>query len=151
MTLTIDQSGKIEKTEHITVIAYSNGTKKSILISRKTKRKIQEFFRKKGKNKIYVYEVFAISIFYLIRHLKKQENIIIDIEYPGKDKYIKEILENILKKNKKPKHYINFAKIGNKPPAHYAAKNVFDGKVKPNEVITLEKIIKEIKKDRRTF
>mgnify|MGYP001561773885 FL=1 len=37
-------------------------------------------------------------------------------------------------------------RIGNKPPAHYAAKDVFDKKLKPNYTLTLEEILKATKK-----
>jgi len=46
MKIEIDQSGKIEETNVDTVIALSNGVKFSVRIHRRTKRRLQEEFRK---------------------------------------------------------------------------------------------------------
>ena len=72
MIIEIDQSGKIENTSKNTVIAFSNEIFGSILVKAKDKREIQKIFRKIGKPRIFVYRLFAILIFLLIKnHLKK--------------------------------------------------------------------------------
>lgn len=69
MVIEIDQSEKIEYTHKNTVVAFSNGISGSIIIKSKEKRKIQEIFRKAGKPKIFVYDLFAALIFILLTHL----------------------------------------------------------------------------------
>ena len=55
------------------------------------------------------------------------------------------MLFKLLESHNKPLHEITFARIGNRPKAHYAAKNVFDGKKKADRRLTHEEIIKAIK------
>lgn len=146
MQYQVDQSGKIEQTNKITVIAYSNSDKFAVLITGKSKRKLQEVFRKHGFTALFVYYIFSVGVYYLLTSLKQKSDIVIDTEYPGKDKIIKQFIIGLLEKNNKPSHYIRFARIGNKPPAHYAAKDVFDKKVGANKILNLEDFIKALKK-----
>ena len=142
----IDQSGKIEQTNKTTVIAYSNDNQFALVIPARLKRRIQEVFRLHGFSSLFTYYLFSVGLFYLIQHLEKEENITIDTEYPGKEKIITSFLKHLLIKNKKPDHRISFARIGNRPPAHYAAKDVFDKKKKPDKTLRLEDVIRAIKK-----
>lgn len=89
---------------------------------------------------------FSVGVCYLIDHLKKISEITIDIEYQGKDKIIKQFIIRQLEKNSKPTHNINFARIGNSPPAHYAAKDVFDRKIKADRKLTLVNFTEALKK-----
>jgi len=146
MKYQIDQSGKIEQTNKNTVIAFSNGKQRAVLITRKVKRQIQENFRKRGFTKIFIYQLFSIGIYFLIKGFKHEETFIIDLEYPGKDKIIYEMLHELLSSHNKPDHEFRFAKIGNRPRAHYAAKNVFDGKKKAEKILTFEEVMKATKK-----
>ena len=93
MNIEIDQSGKVENTSKNTIIAFSNDIFGSIFITAKDKREIQKIFRKIGKSRIFVYRLFSILIFLLIKdHLKRIDQIIIDEEYPGKENLIKNYL-----------------------------------------------------------
>ncbi len=150
MSLQIDQSGKVEDTTKDTVIAFSNRTSESVFVSKKIKRQVQEYFRKIGKSKFFVDKTFAIIVYFLICDFKSTQEITIDLEYPGRDKFIKALIIELLQANKKPIHDINFARIGNKPKAHYAAKNVFDGKRKPTKILSLKEILGK-QKDRWVF
>jgi len=146
MAYEIDQSGKIEQTNKDTVIAYSNNRQYAIIIHRRVKRKIQEAFRLHGFTSLFIYYLFSVGVYFLIEHLARVSDITIDTEYTNKDKIIKGFLHNFLKKNRKPAHNIRFARIGNRPKAHYAAKDVFDKKIKPNKILVLKDIIKALKK-----
>lgn len=146
MNYQIDQSGKIEQTNKNTVIAYSNGKKYAVLIHARLKRQIQEIFRLHGFTALFIYYLFSVGVFYLLKSVREKSEIIIDTEYPGKDKIIKQFITNLLKNYSQPIHEISFARIGNRPPAHYAAKDVFDKKVKANRILSLEDFIKAIKK-----
>ena len=142
----IDQSGKIEQTNKNTVIAFSNGIKYSVLIPKKLKRQLQEIFRIHGFTSLFIYYLFSVGVYYLLVKIEQRSDITIDIEYPGKDKIIKQFVTGLLIKNKKAEHEINFARIGNRPPAHYAAKDVFDKKTSPDRILIIEDFIKALKK-----
>ena len=142
----IDQSGKIEDTAKPTVIAYSNDSQRSILIPAKVKRRVQEEFRIEGMSKLFIYQTFSVGIYYLVRDLKNPVLITIDIEYPEKDKIIYTMLKSLLEFYNKPSHEIGFARIGSRPKAHYAAKDVFDGKKKADKILSVNEIIGVTKK-----
>ena len=146
MTYQIDQSGKIEDTAKNTILAYSNSTQKSVLISKKTKRQLQEAFRLCGYSKLFIYYIFAIGIYYLLKDFTTQQSITIDIEYPKKDKIILKVIGKLLNVNNKPLHQINFSRIGNRPKVHYAAYDVFSGKKKADYILGFKEIIEAIKK-----
>ena len=59
MKIEIDQSGKIENTSRLTILAYSNKTSKSILITAKDKKTIQSLFRRINQPKIFIYKLFT--------------------------------------------------------------------------------------------
>lgn len=87
MRIEIDQSGKIEDTSKDTVIAFSDDSFGGIIIKARDKREIQKIFRKIGKRKIFIYRLFAILIFLLIKkHLKKISQMIVDFEICSKIK-----------------------------------------------------------------
>lgn len=148
MRIEIDQSGKVEDTSRKTVVAYadSNNKTKSVLISARTKRKIQEIYRTIGKSKLYVYYIFSTLLYFLTKDVDKNDLIIIDLEYPGKDKIILDILNNIRKEYKLSKLNIQFARIGNKPNAHYAANKVFNNKKKSDLILGIDNILEVTKK-----
>lgn len=147
MKILIDQSGKIEYTSKNTIVAFSNGKQKSLLIRSKGKREIQEIFRDAGKPDIFVYKTFAILIYLLIKDdLKKIQQIAIDREYHGKESLIKNFLLEILRKNGSnfnPED-ISFVLVGKKHPCHKIAINVFRGHSKPDLVVSKKEVLGEI-------
>lgn len=142
----IDQSGKIEDTAKNTVIAYANDRERSLLISRKTKRRIQEAFRQCGAPHLFIYYTFAVGIYYLIRSHTTHLSLAIDTEYPGKDKLIAGMVKRLLEMHRKPAHTISFRRIGNRPNVHYAAHDVFTGKKNADDTLSFEVCIEAIKK-----
>jgi len=147
MKIEIDQSGKIENTNHDTVVAFSNGIFGSIVISAKDKREIQKVFRKTGKNSIFIYRLFAILIFILIKkHIQKIQQITIDIEYPGRSAMIKDFLMREIKKVNPNFHRdnISFGQIGKKSKAHYLAYGVATRKKQPDMAVGAKDILKFI-------
>lgn len=144
MRIEIDQSGKIENTNKDTIVAFSNRVFGSILIEAKDKREIQEIFRRIGKSRVFIYKLFAILIFLLIKnHLKKIEEIVIDEEYPGKSVLIKDFLLREIRKvyPKFSKENIFFKPIGKKSKAHNIAYNTFKKRRKA-DIIVGKKILK---------
>jgi len=99
MKIQIDQSNKIEQTNKDSVIGFSNNIFGSVLMRAKDKREVEKIFKRTGKSKIFIYKLFAILIFILIKeHLKKIDEIAIDTEYPGKDNLIKSFLMREIEK-----------------------------------------------------
>ncbi len=149
MNFEIDQSGKIENTSKNTVIAFSNKIFGSIFISAKDKREIQKIFRNAGKPRIFVYKLFTILIFLLIKkHLKDINQIIIDDEYPGKGYLIKNFLQQEFRKKNSDfsANNITIKRIGKKSRAHYLAYGVATGRKMPDKRVTIREILKFIVK-----
>lgn len=144
MTIEIDQSGKIENTRVNTVIAFSDGIRKAILISAKDKRELQKVFRDAGKPLVFVYKTFALLVFLLIKDdLKNISQIIIDKEYPGWSFQIKDYLLQKIRKNRAfAKEDIHFTEIGKKSKAHSLAYRIYAGKEKSDKIIRVDDIIK---------
>lgn len=93
MKIYIDQSGKIEQTNKATVLAFSNTIQYAILIPAKVKRQLQGIYRRAGRPRIYIYKTFAAGVFFLIeKYLPKITELVIDIEYPGKEILIREMI-----------------------------------------------------------
>jgi len=147
MKIEIDQSGKIENTDRDTVIAFSNDISGNIMIKAKDKREIQKFFRRIGKSRVFIYKLFAILIFLAIKkHIKKIDQIIIDIEYPGWEHLIKDYLLSGIKRVKPnfDAKNISFKAIGKKSKAHLVAADVTHKKVKPDLEIKIKETLKYI-------
>ncbi len=145
MIIEIDQSGKVENTSKDTVVAYANGSFKSVIIKAKEKREVQKVFRKINKPRVFVYRVFAVLIFLLVKpELKRVTTIIIDIEYPGQSGLIKHYLLQEIKKvvPNFRKENIVFQEIGKKSRAHYVAYGVSSGKRAADMVVTARDILK---------
>lgn len=141
----IDQSGHVEYTSHDTVIAFSNSKKGAILIKAKEKRLLQKHFREAGKSRIFVMRLFSLLIFLLLEKESFQD-IIIDIEYPGKGDLIKNYILQDFKKSGRQidPDSIKFRLIGKSCEAHWHGYYVFKGKRKPDKIITAGQVLKKI-------
>jgi hypothetical protein len=149
MRIEIDQSGKIENTSKHTIIAFSNHKFRSILMSAKEKREVQKVFRNIGKPRLFVYRLFAIMIFLLVReHIKEIREIIIDTEYPGNEALIKNfILHEVWKIEPDfPRQGILFQQIGKKSRAHFLAYGIAIGKKKADREVNAKEALKMIVK-----
>lgn len=152
MKIEIDQSGKIEQTNLDTIIALSNGIKYSLLLRKKDKRILQQYFRTTDKYSLFPYITFSICIALIIKNTSPGHLITIDNEYQGHEQDIKQFILfalNIFKSKKK--FSITFAHIGKSSPADKLASKVANNKIKPHLIINYEDIINiflDIKKDR---
>lgn len=100
MRVEIDQSGRIEYTRKPTVLAFSNSKQYSIMISASEKQYLQRIYHKAGKSRILMIKTSAVLIYLLIKHkLKSGDEVIIDREYEGYDRVIKEYLLQFAKKD----------------------------------------------------
>lgn len=99
MKIKIDQSSRIEYTRKPTVLAYSNSEDYSVIILASDKQQyLQRIFRKAGKSKTLMIKTFSAMIYMLTKdHLKPADEIIIDREYTGYDKTIKEFINYFLR------------------------------------------------------
>lgn len=145
MKIEIDQSGKIEETNKDTIIAFSNGINYSIRIHRRTKRKLQEDFRKKGIPKLFSMRTFSAGLSILIKdYLNDLDKIIIDTEYYGNEKIIKSMVLDLHSSSKrdKLKSIIEFKRIGKNSPAHILAISISRKKKKADAIISYNKLFK---------
>lgn len=147
MRIEIDQSGKIEYTDKNTVLAFSDGKQKSILFKSKNKRKIQKVFKGANRPGIFVYKLFAILLYLLIKDdSSKIQSMVVDIEYTGKENLIKTFLKRVLIKsnNKFNISNISFRQVGRKSRCHKIAIEVYRKKRKPSKEISLEEVMKYV-------
>ncbi len=140
MKIEIDQSGKIEDYVN-TIVAFRNGEQFSVLLERKVKRDIMIKYSKEYKD--IKYRLFAVCIFYCIKnYLDKIQNIVIDVEYQGRERDIKKHLLRFIHRVSPEfdKDRINFYTIGKKSGAHRIAYQTFKGKLSPNKTITMKEV-----------
>ena len=139
MIIEIDQSGKVEETAKNTVVAFADNSEKiiyrSILLPKREKRKLQQFFRDVGIPRRYNCQVFSALIFLLIRpYLQRLDRIIIDIEYPGQN----ELIRNLILEKVRPVYsefdprIIVFQQVGKGSLAHDRAYYTYKRKYKPD-------------------
>lgn len=141
----IDQSGKIEQTNFDTAICLSNGTWDSIFIEAKTKRQIQEIFRRTGQIRNYVIFTFCAALTFIIERNIKVGRIVIDQEYYGKEPIIKKLLGEMSRKIKETAT-LDFGLVGKSSRVHILAAEVFAKRKEPGQVLNKEQLLKLIRK-----
>ena len=144
MSYEIDQSGKIEQTNKNTVLCLANYKPKTVMIKAKTKRQIQEIFRRNGQIRNYVLFTFCAGLALLLKKYFKKGCVIIDREYYGKEKVIKNIMLEILR-GEKWIPQISFAEIGRKCLAHKHAYLTYSKELVPDCILKKEEILRVIK------
>lgn len=142
MTSYIDQSGKIENTKNLTVVAYSNGKSKSLSIKAIEKRKLLKILRiTNERKKLITYELFSILVFILIKD-EKIDDLVIDVEYQGHEGSIKNFIKNYCERYNKKLPSIDFTLITKKSPAHEVAISTYRGVRKPDIVVDAKEVLK---------
>jgi hypothetical protein len=142
MRIKADQSGKLENTSTHTVLAFSSGESRAVLIPALEKRKCQQALRgKRGKQHTWVFQVFAAALFLLVGEAwSKIDTLIIDVEYPGREGDIKgKLLELARKAGHNPR--ITFRRVGKRSAAHKKAITVFRGMALPDHILAAEEIL----------
>lgn len=144
MKYEVDQSIRIEKTNQDTIIGLANHKESiALIIPAKTKRTLQEHFRRQGLTKKYVILIFTASIILAVEKSKfKIQELIIDIEYPGHEEKIIKHIKNYFK----DKFEVYFSLIGKHSPAHLSAYGVHTKRRKSNYKTNTEEINKIIQK-----
>ena len=150
MRVEIDQSGRIEETNRDTVLALGNkDIFFSIRIPAKVKRQLKEIFRRQGKPRLFAIRTFAAAVVLLLRKSKLGPKIIvIDLEYPGHEQVIKDLIWESFDKEVE----IEFEPIGKNSPAHEKAYFTYTKKLKEDRLIAFQEIAKiAIKNDRESL
>lgn len=143
MKIEIDQSGKIEDSNRLTVVAFSNGKIKSLKISAVEKQKLLRIMRTLDyPKKTFIFKIFAGLIYLLLEDEKNIEEVIVDREYPGQEGIIKDILSHLFRKIGKKLPRITFYKIGKKSDAHKIANDIYRGKGAADIVVGTSHILK---------
>lgn len=143
MKYQIDQSGKIEQTRRNSVVALTNGKNMTILLKKKEKRKLQEFFKSAKQQRYFPYLTFAVLVAIIINGLKLKQKVVIDKEYFGNEQFIEEhILLYLQILGTKTFPVIEFGHVGKLSNAHQLAYLVAVEKKKPNFVINSEEVIR---------
>ena len=136
----IDQSGKVEDTKKLTIVAFANGKTRTLKISGKEKRKLIKIMRiLYSPRKTFVFKIFAGLIFLLLKD-QKIEKIDIDREYPGHEGTIKGFLINLFNKAGKNPPQIEFALIGKESLVHKIAIEAFRGKRKADVIAEAQEV-----------
>ena len=131
MRVEVDQSGKVEDTRVNTVLAFSDGISRSILIPAKVKRECVELVRDdRHKTKTLYLRIFCAGLFLLLKDdLPKIEQITIDVEYLGREHDIKALFLRLVWKTHPTfdPDNIQFALVGKDSLAHIKAYSTFTG------------------------
>lgn len=142
MTYQIDQSGKVEDTNKLTVVAYANGKIKSVKIGGIEKQKLLATMRALIHSKHnYIYKIFAALIYFLLAD-EKVDSVVIDREYFGHEAIIKGMIIQLLIKNGKSVPEIQFGYVGKSSRVHKAALDVFRGEREADLVLTAKDVLR---------
>jgi hypothetical protein len=139
MYVEVDQSGKIEATSRDAVVAFSNDEEFAILIPAKAKQEMLVEIRAMGAGRRPYLVLLAMALYELLKgHLRHLRYIVIDVEYQGREAYIKsELLKLIRRRDPEyPADRIIFARISKKSPAHKKALATYRGKLEPDRTVT---------------
>lgn len=142
MQVQIDQSGKVEHTNRLTIVAFANGRIKSLKISGPEKQRLVKAMRSLDyPKKTFIFRIFAGLIFLLIKN-EGIEKVVIDQEYPGHEPTIKNLLLHLFRKSNKQAPDIIFMEIGKKSLAHKTAWEIFQGKIKPDTIVKSGEVLR---------
>lgn len=144
----IDQSGKLEDTRVATVVALSDGIHRSVLIPARVKRECIAVLRAQGRAvPTALARLFATALYFLLRDQAREIALaIVDVEYTGHDREIKQHLLNLLRRSGRPisADRISFQHIGKKSPAHRLAIETLRGERPPDRLVSLEELLAEL-------
>ena len=145
----VDQSGKIERTQVNTALAFSDGIEASILILGVEKRECVKKLRQRGESgKTFYLKLFAAALFLLLTdYLDQLEVITIDVEYPGKEAEIRAMLLDYIWKTDPAfsKERIVFRRVGKKSRSHRKALAVYRGEEEAGKKVRARELLRLVK------
>ncbi|MBU1662400.1 MAG: hypothetical protein KKD28_13115 [Chloroflexi bacterium] len=145
MSYQIDQSNKIESTGD-TALALSNSREYTIRIPAREKREAIRALRPhpRGRRRVRVHlRLFAVALYYLVRELPPGERVVIDKEYTGHEKSIKNMLLALLWRDNPDydAENITFGYVGKKSPAYKKALAIYRGIARADRIITARDLL----------
>jgi len=145
----IDQSGKVEDTSKNTILCLSNGYWDAVLVRTRTKRQLQEIFRRNGQIRNFVLFTFSAILAILLKRNGRLLEVTVDREYFGKEAIIKKIVLEMLgskinTERKLPEIYFGY--IGKKAMSHNRAYAIGLKKLKAKKNLSLKEVLARIKK-----
>lgn len=140
MTYQIDQSIKIEATNHTSYVSISNGTNFLVSISPKEKQILKSYFRKLDRPLIFKLFTFSVLCAEVIAN-SKPKHVEIDREYLNNEVVIKSYIKQIFSIWGKPIPTIIFAQIGRHSSAHINAYKAHRRNTKTHRITAKEVLI----------
>ncbi|OGL77797.1 hypothetical protein A3J43_04300 [Candidatus Uhrbacteria bacterium RIFCSPHIGHO2_12_FULL_54_23] len=147
MHIEIDQSGKIEDTSHDTVVAFSNDVNHSVVMRARDKRRVEAIFRRMGKRRVFMYKLFAILVFLLIKpYLARIDVMVIDTEYPDWEHLIKDYLLRLIRRVRPSfdARRISFRSVGRHSGAHAIANGTARGEMAYGREASLREVMQYV-------
>lgn len=143
----VDQSVRIEELIKDTIIGLANKEQGfTLVLPVSVKRKLHEQFRREGKPKQFGWKIFAAAVTVTVRKSQyKLQDIIVDIEYPGYEREIRQFIQRRVKVDT-----IYFRSIGKKSPAHLAAYGVYSKRMKVNVRTNIRELLNILNNGSRT-
>ena len=140
-TVEIDQSVKIEQTSRDTIIAFANDFSRAIVIPSQVKKYLKKRFRELGKPNMFYYRTFAAGVALLLkRHIRKIGRVVIDTEYAGRERMIRDMVVDMLSGQGFKLPIIEFKEIGKRSNAHTVAYLTMKRKRAPDEILALRNL-----------
>ncbi len=144
----VDQSGKVERTQTDTILAFSNSRRYAIRIPATVKRAALHVLRQRHKpsasRKTFYLRLFTAGLYLLLRdHLNVLDHIIVDTEYAGREADIRGMLLSLIRRTdpQYPSDRIVFRQVGKKSPAHSLTWEVHRGKYQADHVVTEKELL----------
>ncbi len=138
----VDQSGRTDRLNEDTVVAFSDGIQSSILLTAAVKRACYWRLReRKMSKKLAVVRMFAAGLVILLQDKGNSlESICIDLEFPG---WESDILPHLLRRlTWLRQDRIYFAQIGKESRAHDLAWNTYRRKLGANKRVGVEELLR---------
>ncbi len=138
----VDQSGRTDRLNEDTALAFSDGIQCSILMTAAVKRACYRKLRaRKMPKKLAVVRIFAAGLVILLQDKRNVfDSICIDLEYVG---WESDILPHMLRRLKwLRRDQIYFASIGKKSRAHDLAWNTFRRKRRPDKKVSEDELLR---------
>lgn len=146
----VDLSAKVEQWTRGSAVAMSNDASRTIFVSSKVKQRARRWLSGQYGSRSTQYRVLAVLIYLVVRDdLPNIRQIVIDQDYSGShvESTIKSLLLDLLKRDKPnvKAGFIRFERVA-KSRADILAKQVYDGKKKPDRKVYFAEIERVLRK-----
>ena len=153
MTIEVDQSNKIKRTERDTVLAFSSDQLFSIVLPAAVKREALDRLIPQGKScKTGELHLFAAGLFLLLKVWlgdtnTREERVLVDAEYTGHEGTTKGMLlrHASMAELRLASSSIVFGRVGKRSRAYHIAWAVQRGKREPDRRIALQELLELLK------